>query len=105
MSLELAKLTERQSRNIGHMAVFGRPKTMQFRHLFFVRFQQIHNEKLFSLLAHNQHDACAITTRLYGLNRRIDRTAVAQDRPHGCFWAPEKHAMSPLIFCSISTNT
>ncbi len=26
-------------------------------------------------------------------------------RPHGCFWEPEKHAISPLSSCSISTNT
>jgi hypothetical protein len=62
---EIDELTERQSRNIGHMAVFGRPKNMQFCHLFFVRFQQIHNEKLFSLLAHNEHDAFAITSSLH----------------------------------------
>jgi hypothetical protein len=83
MSLELAKLTERQSRNIGHMAVFGRPKNMQCRHLFFVRFQQIRNEKLFSPLAHKQHDACAITTRLYGWNRRIYQAPPPEDtHPH-----------------------
>ena len=40
---------------------------------------------MFSLLAHNKHDACAILSRLYVWNRRIDRTAVVQHRPHGCF--------------------
>ena len=53
---------------------------------------------MFSLLAHNKHDACAILSRLYVWNRRIDRTAVVQHRPHWRFWAPEKHAISSLSF-------
>ena len=36
---------------------------------------------MFSLLAHNKHDACAILSSLYGWNRRIDRTAVVQHLP------------------------
>ena len=70
---------------VSTVAVFGRPKNMQFRHFLFVRFQEIQKQSMFSLLAHNQHDACAVLSSLYGWNRRSNRTAVVQHRPHGRF--------------------
>jgi hypothetical protein len=46
----IEELTERQSYNIGHIDVFGRPENMQFRHFFLVDFNKYKSKACFLFL-------------------------------------------------------